>query len=496
MLMKLSSLIHIRTGRSVVCFLSSLLLLPVLFLSAPLTAAAAPAAGGNSFQEEAEARKELPVQSNEWENWPAGPLIGAQAAIIMEANTGAILYEKNIHDQLYPASVTKILTALIAIENCPLDDIVTYSNEAVASIDWQTDSNIGIKPGEQITMEQSLYGLLVGSANEVGNAIGEHISGSMGAFVDLMNQRARELGCRDSHFVTTNGTFDEAHYTSAYDLALIARAFFSNDLLCKMSDTANYTIPASATVSQEMNIHSKNQLYPGKTYAYEYLVGSKTGYTSEARQTLVSCAQKDGLKLICVILKEESPAQYTDTIELFNYGFSNFRAVNVSEADTRYAVGNNSFFESDSDVFGNSSPLLTINPSDIIVLPNTADYKDLESSLNYDDSAKGTAVKIDFTYNGTFVGSASIEMVPQKVTASDKTTKPSVAPGKVYYINIKLILIGVAIAVLVLFLIIYVISLIRNYSFGKRRKISLKRSKRRKTSTIDFDRSTKGPDGY
>lgn len=127
--------------------------------------------GGNSFQEDAEARKELPVQSNEWENWPAGPLIGAQAAIIMEANTGAILYEKNIHDQLYPASVTKILTALIAIENCPLDDIVTYSNEAVASIDWQTDSNIGIKPGEQITMEQSLYGLLVGSANEVGNAI-------------------------------------------------------------------------------------------------------------------------------------------------------------------------------------------------------------------------------------------------------------------------------------------------------------------------------------
>lgn len=176
-----------------------------------------------------------------------------------------------------------------------------------------------------------------------------------------------------------------------------------------MSDTANYTIPASATVSQEMNIHSKNQLYPGKTYAYEYLVGSKTGYTSEARQTLVSCAQKDGLKLICVILKEESPAQYTDTIELFNYGFSNFRAVNVSEADTRYAVGNNSFFESDSDVFGNSSPLLTINPSDIIVLPNTADYKDLESSLNYDDSAKGTAVKIDFTYNGTFVGSASLK---------------------------------------------------------------------------------------
>lgn len=487
----------LRPGRKhkFILFLTTVLLCPALVFCVPFSVWAAPAAAGNSFQEEAEARKEMPVESNEWENWPAGPLIGAQSAILMEANTGAILYEKNIHDKLYPASITKILTALIAMENSPLDDIVTYSNEAVNSIDWLTDSNMGIKAGEQITMEQSLYGLLVGSANEAGNAIGEHISGSISSFVDLMNKKAAELGCQDSHFVTSNGIFDENHYTSAYDMALIARAFFSNDLLCKMASTANYTIPVSATVSQEMNVHSKNQLFANKTYAYEYLVGSKTGYTSEARQTLVSCAQKDGLKLICVILKEESPAQYTDTIDLFTYGFSNFHAVNVSEADTEYTVGNNSFFESDSDVFGNSDPLLTINPADIIVLPNTAEYKDVESELDYDNGPEESAATIHFTYNGSFVGSASVEIVRTNAAASKTQNSTNAAAGQVYYINIKNVLFAVVAVAIFLFAVISLISLLRNYSFGKRRKVSLKRSKRRRKDGIDFDRYTRGPDG-
>lgn len=128
---------HHRTKHKFILFLTFFFLCPALVFSIPLSAAAAPASG-NSFQEEAEARKEMPVESNARENWPAGPLIGAQSAILMEANTGAILYEKNIHDKLYPASITKILTALIAMESCPLDDIVTYSNEAVNSIDWLT----------------------------------------------------------------------------------------------------------------------------------------------------------------------------------------------------------------------------------------------------------------------------------------------------------------------------------------------------------------------
>ena len=223
---------------------------------------------------------------------------------------------------------------------------------------------------------------------------------------------------------------------------------------------------------------------------------SKTGYTSEARQTLVSCAQKDGLKLICVIMKEESPSQYTDTIDLFNYGFSNFYAVNISETDTKYTVGNNSFFESDSDVFGNSAPLLAINSSDIIVLPNTADYKDVESELDYEGGNEKAAAIINFTYNGSYVGSASVEIVQDTPAVSKTGDSAKTALGQVYYINIKNVLIIVIAVVVSLFALISIVSLIRNYSFGKRRKISLKRSKRRKKDGIDFDRYTKGPDGF
>ena len=295
-----------RRAASIISAFCAVFLLSALV---PCSVLAAPAEEtGTDYDAQAEARREMTVESNEWENWPAGPAISAQSAILMDAETGAILYEKNIHEQLYPASITKILTALIVMEQCPLDEMVTYSNEAVNSINWQTDSNIGIKAGEQITVEQSLYGLLVGSANEVANALAEHVSGSVDAFAELMNERAAELGCVDSHFANANGIFDENHYTSAHDMALIAKAFFSNDLLSKISGTSTYTIPRSDTVSEELLITCRNQLLPGKSYAYEYLVGSKTGYTSEARQTLVSCAQKDGMKLICVVMKEESPS--------------------------------------------------------------------------------------------------------------------------------------------------------------------------------------------
>ena len=254
------------------------------------------------YQAQAEANRLLPVESNQIDGWPQGPAVSARSAILIEANTGTILYAKNIHEQLYPASTTKILTAWIARQKSSLDEMVEYSSEAVNSINWREDSNIGIKVGEAITMEQSLYGLLVGSGNECGNAIGEHISGSIEAFVDLMNQTAQELGCTDSHFVTTNGIHDDEHYTSAHDLALIGQKFFSDDLLCKMSSTASYVIPQSPTLSRELIPNTKNKLLPGKEYSYEYLVGSKTGYTSKARQNLVSCAQKDGLKLICVVM--------------------------------------------------------------------------------------------------------------------------------------------------------------------------------------------------
>ena len=155
----------------------------------------------------------------------------------MDADTGAILYAKNIHQQEYPASTTKILTTLIASERCSMDEIVDFSYDAVHDID-PGSNHIAIDPGEQLTMEECLNAILIRSANEVSFAVAEHISGTTWQdFAPIMNERAKELGCVDSNFVNPNGLPNEDHYTSAYDLAMIGRAFFANEALCKMTMT-------------------------------------------------------------------------------------------------------------------------------------------------------------------------------------------------------------------------------------------------------------------
>lgn len=357
------------------------------------------------FAAEAESRKDMPIESNMIENWPAGPKIGAQSAILLETTTGVPLYEKNVHDKLYPASVTKILTALIAVEKCDMDEMVTFSYDAVNSIDWRTDANMGINAGDSITMEQCLYGLLVGSANEAAYAIAEHISGNVEDFAKLMNQKAAELGCVDSNFVTPNGIHDDNHYTSAYDLALIASAFFDNETLCRMSSTTSYTVPQTSTQpNPEMTVYAKSKLFPGKEYAYDGLVGTKTGYTDYARQTLVSCAKKNGMKLICVILKEESPAQYTDTLDLFEYGFNNFEMINISNNDDYYSIDSIDSFASNIDLFGSGKPLMQISSDDFIILPVGADFENASSSISYDNLDSDTIAQINYYYNDVFVG--------------------------------------------------------------------------------------------
>lgn len=376
----------------------------------------------------AESNKLMTVESNEIDGWPQGPAVSAKSAILMEANTGTILYEKNVHEKLYPASTTKILTAYIARQNSSLDEMVEYSSEAVNSINWWEDANIGIKVGESITMEQSLYALMVGSANECANAIGEHVSGSIDAFVELMNKTAQELGCTDSHFVTTNGKHDENHYTSSYDMALIAQKYFSDELLCKMSDTASYVIPESATLSRELIPNTKNKLLPGKEYAYEYLVGSKTGYTDIARQSLVSCAEKDGMKLICVVMQDESPMQFTDTVDLFNYGFSNFKAVNIAENDTTYNVGANGDFLAESDIFGNGGPILSIDKNAYLILPADITFEDITSKLSYDGLSDNQAALIHYSYKDQPLGTAPI-LFSQNVSTFDFHAAP-VSPAE------------------------------------------------------------------
>ena len=174
--------------------------------------------------------------------WPASPTISAGSAILIDADTGAILYEKDCHSRAYPASTTKIMTSLLAIENSSLDDVITFSKAAANSYKWD-EANTGTREGEQFTMEQALYATLLKSANEVAYGIGEYIAGSIPAFSDMMNERARELGALNTHFNNPNGLSDTNHYTTAYDLAMIGRACFNNSTFMTISSSVNYSIP-------------------------------------------------------------------------------------------------------------------------------------------------------------------------------------------------------------------------------------------------------------
>ncbi len=405
------------------------------------------------YAAEAALRKELPIQSNETSGWPDGPQIGAEAAIVLEANTGTILYAKNIHEELFPASTTKIMTCLLAVENASLSDTISFSHDAVFSVPHD-GSSIGMDVGESITLEQALYGIMVGSANEVANAVGEHVSGSIDDFVKLMNTRAKELGCTNTHFSNTNGLQEDDHYTSAYDLALIAAKFFDNELLRRIGNTPRYHFIPTDTQPDDFYLNNKHKLITGEV-KYDGIIGGKTGYTSLARETLVTCAEKNGMRLICVILKEESPAQFTDTVTLFDYGFNNFQVVNIADNDARYMPDDSLFFESENDVFGRSGTILNIDDDSNLIIPRTSKITDTGYSISYDISEKEKAehpsaiAKVNYDYNGVPIGQALICYLAQGNPESD------VAPASsgTLYINIKIIILVVCILILIVSII-------------------------------------------
>ena len=429
------------------------------------------------YKKQAEERKSMEIESNSYNNWPLGPAIGAQAAILMDAKTGAILYEKNIHEKLYPASITKLLSTYIAVQECDLDEMVTFSEDAVHSINWWEDANMGVYAGSSLTLEEVLYGILVGSANEAAYAIAEHISGNLENFALLMNKTAKELGCTNSNFITPNGIHDENHYTTAYDMALIAKAFFANDTLAKMSATTRFDVPVTEKQPREgLILTAKSQLHPGKPYAYSSLIGTKTGYTDQARQTLVSCAEKNGLKLICVILKEESPAQFTDTIELFNYGFENFEAIYLNEIENQYSIDNH-FFTTDIDLLGSSKTILSLNKNDYIVLPHTLTINDLNSSVSYDNKDDSSVACINYFYKNHLLGKINVELAIDEPTIFDFGNQQNntlniyeTDTQNTIFINVIHILVGFIIITIIFTIIFSIQSFARNKRISKRRK--------------------------
>lgn len=440
----------------------------------------------------AEERKFEPVESNEWHGWPEGPLIGAEGAVLMDFNSGAILYSKNIHEQLYPASTTKMMTALLTIENTTMDEIVTFSHEAIFNVDSDS-SRIGIDEGEQLTVEQCLYGLMLGSANEVAYALAEHVAGSLDAFVDMMNERALALGCNNTHFVNANGLPDENHYTSPYDLALIARECYKNEAFANISGTRTYTISSTNIQSEERIMDNHHLMVEGFRYQYPGFIGGKTGYTKSARQTLVSCAEKNGLRLICVIMKEESPDQFIDTQKLFDYGFDGFQLVNVKENETRYTLDSSTFFKTDLDIMGSSGQALELNKEAAIIIPKTAGFDECEVELNYADGSENYVAVLDYYFSGNYVGQATLDYAQDDsdvfefaniLDAASDNTEPKILERnrRTIFVNIRRVLATLAVLLCSILLIMFIKSFISSYSYSGRHQKNLtkKRYKKRK----------------
>lgn len=447
---------------------------------------AAPEEEVSEAQQAAKERLQLPVQTNDLPYWPTGPAVTAQSAILMEAETGTILYAKNIHEELYPASTTKMLTCLIAVEQCSLNETVNFSYEAVSAV--PTDgSNMGMDAGEYISMEECLYGIMVASANEVANAVAEHVAGSLDGFAEMMNEKATELGCQNTHFVNANGLHVEDHYTSAYDLALIARAYFQNDVLRRIGNTPSYHFLPSAGQPDDFYKTNKHGLINGE-FAYEGIIGGKTGYTDAAGQTLVTGCEQAGMRLICVVMKEDSPAQFEDTEILFDYGYQNFTKTNIADNDTRHIINNSNFFYTGNDIFGDSSPILSIASNGYVVLPNMSTFDDLTSKIDYGaaDLQKNEIAEITYYYHDTLVGSGKLLFSSRNTHVyefSSDSEPVTGRPDNVIFINVKMLVIiisGVA-GIMIFILIMHsVLSGRQDYRHERQRKRQLRRDRRQK----------------
>ena len=321
------------------------------------------------------------------------PDVASPSCILMEYSTGKILYEKNSDEVMYPASTTKVMTAILTLENCEMSDIVTISHNAVFSIP-SGYSTATLQVGEQLTVEQLLNVLLIPSANDAAVALAEYIAGSVESFSSMMNTKAIEIGCKNTHFVNPNGIHDEEHVSTAYDLALIGRYALQFPEIKEIVAKTEYTLPITNAYDKEDRIFrttnslikEDNSTKPSNYY-YEYATGLKTGYTDPAGHCIISSAEKDGVTYIATVLggeisKEDLLDQrFLDCKKLFEFAFNNYSVKSINKS---------------GDVI------------DSIVVPNaTEETKNLKNNikddinllLDNDTSLKSITPTLDFSFN-------------------------------------------------------------------------------------------------
>lgn len=403
----------------------------------------------------------------------------AESAILMDATTGKILYEKNSRTKQYPASITKLMTILLALEHGSLEDEITFSHDAVFSIE-PSSAHIAIQEGEILTLEQVLYGIMLRSANECANAAAEYVDGSMEKFAEHMTARAKELGCENTNFVNANGLFDENHYTTAYDMALIAQELLKNETYRSMMSNTYYLIPPTNKQPEERPLHGQHQmLNENSLYYYEPAEGGKTGYTVEAQNTLVTYAKQGDTELIAVVLKCNGAQHYVDTKTLFEYGFANYQTVKAfSAADLTQNVA---ITETYKDKTTTLDTIAVAPASDVYVtIPKNATIENITKAVDCPESASVPVAVGDklgivvLSLNGEAL--ATVDLTAQKevkaTTDEERAAQAAAARNKI----LKRIAIGVGI---VFGILVIVFCCCRYIGYQRReRRRAMRRAKR------------------
>lgn len=354
------------------------------------------------------------------------PDISSPAALLMDLSSGKVLYEKNMNEKRYPASLTKVMTAIVVLENRDLSDIATVSYDSVMSLSsGYVTANLQI--GEELTVEQLLYVLMVGSSNDAAIVLAEHVSGSIESFAELMNQKAKEIGCTSTNFVNPNGVHDENHYSTAYDLAIIARYAMQNETFRTLVSTTSYKLPITNKYDREDRVFTTtnslllvNNNSRSDNYYYKYATGIKTGFTTPAGNCLIASADKSGLELITVVLgagqtSEGLSERYIDTKNLFKYGYDTYTLREVIKSGgvvqtTTISNATRDTKKLDAVVANDISVLIKQSDKNSALLPDVKLNDNLKAPINKGDVIGTVSYTVEgITYTENLLANSNVK---------------------------------------------------------------------------------------
>ena len=335
--------------------------------------------------------------------------LGSESAILIDNTTGKVLYSKNSEEKKYPASTTKILTAILAIENCSLDDIVTANYEAISMVPAGY-SVAELQVGEQLTVEQLVEMLLINSADDAANVLAMHISGSIENFASLMNNKATDLGCTNTNFTNPSGKHDKEHYTTAHDLAKIMQYCMKNETFRKISGNKSCIIPSTNKYEERVYTNTNELLVvatrnDASNYYYQYAIAGKTGYTSQAKNCLVACSSKDNFELTSVVLGAGQDYRglsyrFLDTKNLFEYGYNTYTIKKIRDAGAiakQIEVPNATQNTKDLDLIIENDIIAVIKQSEMndVILPDIKIIDNLSAPISENDFIGTITYSID-----------------------------------------------------------------------------------------------------